>query len=362
MTTTFRGDDSAPPRPLRIGYYVHHHGNGHATRAGVLGQVLAERGHEVHYAGSGGLPDGQGTVLPPDAEGAHFPDADAHGRLHFAPLTPSYRTFSTAVAEWVQHTRPDVVVVDVSVEVTTLVRTLGVPVVVVAQPGDRTDVPHQLAYDLAEAILAPWPEGFSAAAALRQRYATVREVGGISRFADVSRPRERTRAVPASPPHSGGDHRVRVGLLAGGPGWDNPSAVAELTATDRYRFVYARDGVAELLQTVDVVIAHAGQNAIADIACHRVPAVVVPQRRPFHEQERMAQALAADGFAATCPLGASAQQIRAVVDRVVESAHLPNGTPHMAWDGWQTDGAAERAADVIEHAAAAGANGRKHLS
>ena len=49
-------------------------------------------------------------------------------------------------------------VVDVSVEVAILVRLLGVPVVVMAMPGDRIDAPHDLVYQAADHILAAWPE------------------------------------------------------------------------------------------------------------------------------------------------------------------------------------------------------------
>ena len=49
-------------------------------------------------------------------------------------------------------------VIDVSVEVATLLRLLGVPVVVVAMPGERVDAPHTLVYQLADHILAAWPQ------------------------------------------------------------------------------------------------------------------------------------------------------------------------------------------------------------
>ncbi len=62
-----------------------------------------------------------------------------------------------AVAAWVEQARPSLVVVDVSVEVAVLVRAMGVPVVVAAMRGQRDDRAHTTAYDLADALLAPWP-------------------------------------------------------------------------------------------------------------------------------------------------------------------------------------------------------------
>lgn len=77
---------------MRIGYYVHHHGRGHATRAGVIGAELTRRGHVITYLGSGALPDGDQVALASDADEADAPfvDPDAGGRLHWAPLGGGY--------------------------------------------------------------------------------------------------------------------------------------------------------------------------------------------------------------------------------------------------------------------------------
>ena len=86
------------------------------------------------------------------------------------------------IAEWVTATKPEVMVVDVSVEVAMLVRLLGVPVVVMAMPGDRIDAPHDLVYrppntlwrrGRRELYEPPW---------LREHSAKTTYVGGISRF------------------------------------------------------------------------------------------------------------------------------------------------------------------------------------
>ena len=42
--------------------------------------------------------------------------------------------------------------------VISFVRLLGIRTIVLAQPGDRSDAPHRLAFDAAERIVAPWPE------------------------------------------------------------------------------------------------------------------------------------------------------------------------------------------------------------
>ncbi|MDF2826049.1 MAG: UDP-N-acetylglucosamine:LPS N-acetylglucosamine transferase, partial [Mycobacterium sp.] len=60
----------------------------------------------------------------------------AHGALHWVPHHDTgLQERMQTIAQWVADARPAAVVVDVSVEVATFVRLLGVPVIVVAQPG-----------------------------------------------------------------------------------------------------------------------------------------------------------------------------------------------------------------------------------
>jgi UDP-N-acetylglucosamine--N-acetylmuramyl-(pentapeptide) pyrophosphoryl-undecaprenol N-acetylglucosamine transferase len=80
-------------------------------------------------------------------------------------------------------TRPAAVVVDVSVEVALFVRLLGVPVIVMAIPGERTDGPHALV-QIADHIAAAWPQELYEPEWLRAYAAKTSYVGGISRFGD----------------------------------------------------------------------------------------------------------------------------------------------------------------------------------
>ena len=53
-----------------------------------------------------------------------------------------------------------------------------------------------------------------------------------------------------------------------------------------------------LLCSASVVVSHAGQNLIAEIAAARRPALLLPQDRPFDEQRVMASAVEAAGLPA----------------------------------------------------------------
>ncbi|HWC08014.1 MAG TPA: hypothetical protein VG458_03075, partial [Solirubrobacterales bacterium] len=115
--------------PGPIGYYVHHHGAGHAARAGAIAARLEGPLTMLSSLPASALSSAELVPLPPDAGGCEDglpPD------LHHAPLgSPGLARRMARIAAWIAERRPRLVVVDVSVEVAALVRLCGVPVVYV---------------------------------------------------------------------------------------------------------------------------------------------------------------------------------------------------------------------------------------
>jgi hypothetical protein len=337
-----------------IGWYVHHHGWGHMTRMQAIRPHL---GDEVTVFSSlpepaslppetvwVQLPSDSDAVVGPDGvsrEAHELGDVTAGGTLHWAPLGhPGHQARLAAIAEWVAIHPTSAFVVDVSVEVTILARLLGVPTISVAQPGDRTDAPHRLGYDLADRILAPWAPGTIPAKALVGREDRVRSVGAISRYDG----RARTEA------DADADDVRRVlflGLaldpvrlaqtreLLSADGWVVESAGAG--SDDRIDDVWPR------LCRATVVVSAAGQNSIADLAAADARAVVIAQERPFDEQREMARVLAAHGLARTVAADASPAEVVDGIRRAADTA--------PRWDVWQVSGSAARAAAAIEELA-----------
>ena len=305
---------------MTVGWYVHHHGAGHLARLRAtlphLGAVTALSSHP----GVGSL-DCEHVALPLDLT-PEPADPTAGETLHWVPLGhPGLRERMAAVSAWIARARPDVVVVDVSVEVALLARLHGVRVVLVAQRGHRTDAPHALAYAQAAAVAAPWtlqthleddplPAG-------RTHW-----VGAISRF----------DAVPLPPAvASGGDVLLLLG--AGGHGVAPQAVVAAARATPERTWHVAGPvsvaganvvsdpertshvagplsvaganvvahgpdaDVGALLARCSVVVGSAGGNVVAEVAAARRPYVCLPQERPFDEQLRQAEALRRLGVA-----------------------------------------------------------------
>lgn len=328
------------PASTVIGYYVHHQGFGHLARAMSIGESLAE---PVTLLTSRAVPEPHPfidvVVLPRDDDGGDQREPTAHGALHWSPhLDKGYGTRMGAIAQWVRDAQPAAFVVDVSVEVAVLVRLLGVPVVVMAQPGTRIDAPHQLMHRMADQIIAPWPETLREPCWLRPYGSKTAYVGGISRF--DGRPRE------------GGEHKDVV-VLGGadglGVGQDQieQSLTGPPALTWRSLGASGCDWVADPwphLIGADVVVTHAGQNCIADVAVATRPAIVIAQPRPYDEQIDTADVLRRHHLAIVAPSWPARQRW----PTLLAQARLLDA---QRWRLWEAEGAAGRAAAVIHDVA-----------
>ncbi|MFJ8558122.1 glycosyltransferase [Streptomyces microflavus] len=331
-----------------IGYYVHHQGNGHLHRAR---SIAAHCPLTVTGLSSLPAPDdwpGPWVRLPRDDDGdpTAFGDVTAGGRLHWAPvLHAGLRGRMAQIAEWIAATSPALLVSDVSVEVALLGRLLGTPTAVVAMRGERTDPPHRTAYDLAELLLAPWPSTLPEPGWPRHWEAKTVHTGAFSRF-DGRAP------APAHDPTDGPRLR-RVLLLMGSGGRDiSTTEVAAARAASpgwQWTTLGGPDGRWSAdpwpaLCAADVVVTHAGQNALAECAAARRPAVVVPQERPFGEQAATGRALTRGRLAVVATRWPKAQDWTTLL----EQARVHGGE---RWSRWAPGDGAARAASALAEAA-----------
>lgn len=320
-----------------IGYYIHHQGLGHLTRAQSIAAACDQPVVALSSlaAPSPVTPFADWVRLARDDDAPAPMDVAAGGQLHWAPLDdPGYAARMQRLATWIAEARPAAIVVDVSVEVAALARLLGTRVVVMAGPGIRVDQPHRMAYGLAAAIVAPWPESVYRPAHLDDVAAKTSYVGAISRF-DGQRP------GPVA-----GNRTVLSLLGRGGADVTSHDLQAAAGADPTWSWSHVggdgpwSDDVWAMLQSADVVVAHAGQNAVAEIAAARRPAVLIPQNRPFREQQETARALAAAGIALACPCWPAASQWPGILER----ASRLDGD---GWARWSDGDGAARAAAVI---------------
>ena len=323
-----------------IGYYIHHHGSGHLNRAK---SICAQLRHPIVALTSLDIPRPHPftkvLALPRDDAGARPAKTTANDALHWAPLHDQGLTTRMAlIAEWIEQARPAAVVVDVSVEVAVFVRLLGVPVIVMAMPGERTDAPHVLVHQIADRIVAAWPGELYEPDWLRTHAHKTSYVGGISRFEDRQDPQPPRDRVPT------------VLVLTGAGGCDFDQATVDATAAQmpeiNWKTLGLRNGVTTAdpwpdICAADVVITHAGQNCVADVAAARRPAIVLAQSRPFDEQHVTAETLRRHRLASVTTDWPDPHAWQCLI-RQAQAAD-PN-----KWERWRTKGAAARAAEAIE--------------
>ncbi len=324
-----------------IGYYVHHHGFGHLARALSICQQMHR---PVTVLTSRDVPDPHPFAavvkLPRDDSAPEASEPTAHGALHWAPHhDPGLNSRMDAIARWVADAQPEAVVTDVSVEVAMFVRLLGVPVIVMALPGKRIDAPHLLVHRLADHIVATWPKELCVPAWLRSYEDKTSYVGGVSRFEH--------RDIPTAPPARRElSSPTTVLLLCGADGLravqDYPTPLPGVAwktlGTSQTDWV---DDPWPQICGADVVVTHAGQSAIADVAAAQRPAVVIPQPRPFDEQHATARVLSQYRLAVVTRRWPDQRAWPALLTQA-QAGDLGK------WRQWNVRGAAARAAEAIE--------------
>ncbi|WP_375499122.1 glycosyltransferase [uncultured Jatrophihabitans sp.] len=320
-----------------IGYYVHHHGHGHLHRALSLAQQLDEPVVGLSSRPPpADAPFADWVQLAPDDAFEGAADLHAGGALHWAPInSPGYERRMHQLARWVAQDAPRLVVVDVSVEVAALIRLLGTPTVVVTLPGGRADDPHTTAYRLAAAIVAPWPGEVYDPPHLTAHAGKVVFTGAFSRF----------DGKPAGPVT--GDKRAL--LLLGSGGTDVPVATGRSAGWQWSTLGGAgrwSDDVWTALQDADVVVTHAGLNALAEVAAARRPAIVVPQGRPFDEQRTTGDALRSAGLATVLDAWPAAGDWPGLLDAAAAQG--------QQWTRWNDGRGAARFARVVTEVAHGG--------
>lgn len=308
-----------------IGIYAHHVGSGHLHRCRALQATLGEP--SVIFSSDSGAD----VQLPLDI-GEDAASASANDTLHWAPTgVPGLRHRLAKIATWIAENNPRAFYVDVSVEVALFVRLMGIPVATLAMPGIREDPPHQLGYAQADAIIAAWPSWVPVPGHLRAHADRLHQVGGITRLT----------------PEPGIQRERKIVVLQGkgGDDWEPERwrSIAERHPEYTWEFLGGNHRVADPmrhLQTASLVIAAAGQNSVADIAAAGTPAIILAQDRPHQEQLVTAEILRTAGLA-TAP--AHPLDLNQWAGLITQALNL-----RPAWHRWQTDGAVQRAAHLLE--------------
>ena len=285
-----------------IGYYVHHHGDGHLQRAlaiaaqapdrvVLLGTGLFERTNHIRCID---LPDDRATGQNFDGkDGArNRPDA-----LHYAPLDhDGVRLRMSAVANWIALEKPALFISDVSVEMAMLARLCATPLVYVRLSGRSDDAAHLEAFRGSEALLAPFDARLDDS-----------DIAEWVREKTIYCPGILAPTVSSISSRSGA---ILVVMGKGGKGADGDAlAEAARSLPDRmWRVIgpctpprncpknldivgWVDDPGLEIARA-DVVVGAAGDGLISLVIATGRPFICIPEDRPYDEQRRKAAALA----------------------------------------------------------------------
>ena len=288
-----------------IGYYVHHHGDGHRQRALAIARHAAGR---ITLLGTG-LAGSTGDVPAIDLPDDRLPDArfgadDGTVRphaLHYAPINhDGVRRRVAAITDWIAHARPALMIVDVSAEIAMLARLASVPTVYVRLGGRRDDTPHREAFRGAAALLAPFhPRLDDLAVPAEVRDATLYAPGLVARLPCVATNDDTVLGVIG-----------KGGAAADGERW---AAAARAAPGYRWRVIgpctvpAEPPGNLELIGWIGdpdreiaaaaIVVGAAGDGLIGAAIAGAKRFVCIPEPRPFDEQTSKAGRLAALGAA-----------------------------------------------------------------
>ncbi len=332
------------PRP--IGYYVHHHGDGHRRRA--LAIAARQPGRFV-LIGTAlvGRTEGLACLDLPDDRLDGTPDEDLDGSddharaLHYAPLDhDGIRRRTAAIAAWIASVRPALLVVDVSAEIAMLARLASVPTAYVRLNGRRKDPPHLEAFRSARSLIAPFSaelDDDGTPAWVRRKTAFF---PGIAAAADIR---------PAEP------GRVAVVFGKGGPPFDGRRLAEASRATPNisWRALGPLQPISDppanlaLLGWVDaaepeiaaaeIVVGAPGDGLVSAVAAAGKPFVAVIEPRPFDEQRLKAERLRAagaaivlDGWPEASRWPSILTQARALDPSAMRRLHDPGGAAKAA--------------------------------
>lgn len=290
----------------RVAYYAHHFGTGHLRHAQRLANL---KGLEIQVASTGERrpellsADVEYVALPPDTgPGEHKGKIRPGSPLHHAPVgTAIQRRFALLNRAW-ERFAPDVVMVDVSVEVALFARLSGYPVAYRRMHGNRGDTAHQLAYAVSDVIFAYFPSALEHPEQLKS-YGDKSHYLGTPGSAGTRQPRvpvpcapaDQRRVVVQTSLASSIPLRHLAAAAAASPlwQWEVAGAVAEdgtVSPGNLQLLGVLRDpGLA--LCNADVVISSAGHNAVAAAAASGTPVLLVPEPRPHEEQLEFAREL-----------------------------------------------------------------------
>lgn len=286
--------------PYRVAYYAHHHGRGHLQHARDL---IATTSHDVLVLSSEEFDDSEykdrvtSTVLLSDV-------VEGYGVMknkpyHYLPESLIIRERSQRLLTAPYDFKPDVVIVDVSVEVASFIKLAGYPVIYRLMHGDRTDSAHQNIYSVANRLIAYFPETLQpislSPTLLQKTNFTGMLTPTLTSLGRVAKNKRSITVLTSSGEYGVRATDVRAAALQT-PDW-TWTIVGKLKREDStylpsncHSVGFAADPDYYLAQA-SIIVCSGGHNAVARSIAHKRPLIITPEDRPYMEQLCFAQEL-----------------------------------------------------------------------
>ena len=290
--------------PFTIAFYVHHHGSGHLMRTMQIVKALPDYkiilfGSALQTVDPSGLPNVTLIHLPLDLDDVNIdegPEDILPETFHYAPLNvPGIKKRMAIMANVFEEESQMILVVDVSVEITLFARLCGIPTIVMAQHGNRNDLPHLMAFQSAALILAPFPESLY----VGERnwvYDKTLFTGGFSRFIPDGRNEVMQNEIAIL--IGAGGTSINASLIKH-IAQQSPTLIFHVMGEEIKDdenpniFWHGRvDHPQALLESVSIIIGNTGHNTVMEVATLNKRFIGIPESRPLAEQEQKAEAVA----------------------------------------------------------------------
>lgn len=282
---------------LKIGYYVHHLGDGHRQRAlaiasynpsyfTLIGTNLKNKTHNINY-----------VSLPCDiVKGNNY---NAHlASTSYTPLRePIITQRMGKIAGWIKKNQPNLMVVDVSLEIAMLSRLFSIPTIYVRLVGNRWDSAHMDAFLAAEALLCPFSEQMELPSTpdwVKQKSFYFPKI--VAQNIAVHTAEKNNLLVLLG----AGGHEITIdnliNLAKQAPSW-SIHVLGEVKIPlninlpkNLYLHGWIKDYQPYIAKAV-VVAGAAGDGVVNNVLAYKKAYICLPQQRPFDEQIEKAKAL-----------------------------------------------------------------------
>lgn len=291
-----------------IGYYVHHHGDGHRQRALAIAQAAPPGSFTLIGTGLAGRTEGLPCLDLADdrlTDNCGFDGrddtADRPLALHYAPSHHGgIRSRAALLTGWIAQERPSLMVVDVSVEVAMLARLAATPTVYVRLSGLRDDSAHLEAFRGAGVILSPFHRELDDPEIPDWVRAKTRFCPGLASSSRSAEPVQDTILVVYGRGGKGGDGDAIAAAACAAPGFDwrviGPATQPQSCPDNLSILGWVENPEVEIARA-GILVGAAGDGLVNAVIATGRHFICLPEPRPFDEQVSKARRLAAIGAA-----------------------------------------------------------------